>query len=184
MARGQHRSCHLGQFKVMTALEACRTAAIGGHVAACEDSGHGYIAYNSYRNRHRAKCQGTAAEDWLTARKAELLPAPYYHVVITLPSLIASAYQNKTVIYDHLFKAAAETLLTIATDPKHLGARIGIISVLHTWGSAMMHHLSPRQWFAQQTARGPTRPATEPIPRGSTPHERSPNRSHPTKAWQ
>ena len=131
----------LGQFKVMTALEACRTAALGGHVAACEDCGHDHIAYNSCRNRHCPKCQGTAAEDWLSARKAELLPVPYYHVVFTLPSLIADiAYQNKATIYDLLFKAAAETLLTIAADPKHLGARIGIISVLHTWGSAMMHH--------------------------------------------
>ncbi|MDH3664509.1 MAG: IS91 family transposase [Alphaproteobacteria bacterium] len=131
----------LGQFKVMTAVEACRTAALGGHVAACEDCGHSHIAYNSCRNRHCPKCQGSAAEDWLAARKAELLPVPYYHVVFTLPSLIADiAYQNKAVIYDLLFKAAAETLLTIAADPKHLGARIGIISVLHTWGSAMMHH--------------------------------------------
>jgi hypothetical protein len=131
----------LGQFKAMAAIEAFRTAALGGHVAACEDCGHSHIAYNSCRNRHCPKCQGSAAEDWLAARKAELLPVPYYHVVFTLPSLIADiAYQNKAVIYDLLFKAAAETLLTIAADPKHLGARIGIVSVLHTWGSAMTHH--------------------------------------------
>jgi hypothetical protein len=131
----------LGQFKVMAAIEACRTAALGGHVAACEACGHSHIAYNSCRNRHCPKCQGTAAEDWLAAREAELLPVSYYHVVFTLPSLIADiAYQNKAVIYDLLFKAAAETLLTIAADPKHLGARIGIVSVLHTWGSAMTHH--------------------------------------------
>lgn len=131
----------LGQFKAMSAIEACRTAALGGHIAACEDCGHGHIAYNSCRNRHCPKCQGTAAQTWLAARKAELLPVPYYHVVFTLPSLITDiAYQNKAVIYDLLFKAAAETLITIAADPKHLGARIGIVSVLHTWGSAMTHH--------------------------------------------
>jgi hypothetical protein len=131
----------LGQFKVMSAIEACRTAAPGGHVAACEDCGLAHIAYNSCRNRHCPKCQGTAAQDWLSAREAELLPVPYYHVVFTLPSKIADiAYQNKAVIYHLLFKAAAETLLAIAADPKHLGARIGIVSVLHTWGSAMTHH--------------------------------------------
>ena len=131
----------LGQFKAMAAVETCRTAALGGHVAACENCGHSHIAYNSCRNRHCPKCQGSAAEDWLAARKAELLPVPYYHVVFTLPSIIDDiAYQNKAVIYDLLFKAAAETLLTIAADPKHLGARIGIVSVLHTWGSAMTHH--------------------------------------------
>ncbi len=131
----------LGQFKAMSAIEACRTATLGGHVAACEDCGHGHIAYNSCRNRHCPKCQSTAAQTWLAARKAELLPVPYYHVVFTLPSLIADiAYQNKAVIYDLLFKAAAETLITIAADPKHLGARIGIVSVLHSWGSAMTHH--------------------------------------------
>ena len=131
----------LGQFKVMSAIEACRTAKLGGHVAACEDCGLCHIAYNSCRNRHCPKCQGTAAQDWLSAREAELLPVPYYHVVFTLPSKIADiAYQNKAVIYDLLFKAAAETMLTIAADLKHLGARIGITSVLHSWGSAMTFH--------------------------------------------
>ena len=118
----------------------CRTAALGGHVAACEN-GHTHIAYNSCRNRHCPKCQGAAAKDWLAARQAELLPVEYYHVVFTLPAPIADiAYHNKAVIYGILFKAAAETLITIARDPKHLGARIGLIGVLHTWGSALTHH--------------------------------------------
>jgi hypothetical protein len=131
----------LGQLKVMSAIESCRTAALGGHVARCEDCAHTTIAYNSCRNRHCPKCQGAAAKDWLAEREAELLPAPYYHVVFTLPAPIADiAYQNKAVIYDLLFKASAETMITIAADPKHLGARIAITSVLHTWGSAMMHH--------------------------------------------
>ena len=108
---------------------------------ACEDCGHIQIAYNSCRNRHCPKCQGAAARDWLAARQAELLPVPYFHVVFTVPAPIADiAYQNKTVVYDILFKAAAETLITIAADPKHLGARIGLTAVLHTWGSAMTHH--------------------------------------------
>jgi hypothetical protein len=131
----------LGQLKVMSAIESCRTAALGGHVARCKDCEHTQIAYNSCRNRHCPKCQGAAAKDWLAAREAELLPVPYYHVVFTLPAAIADlAYQNKTVIYDLLFKASAETMLTIAADPKHLGARIGITAVLHTWGSALTHH--------------------------------------------
>src|SRR5216117_4345016 len=129
------------QLKVMSAIENCRTAALGGHVARCEDCTHTHIAYNSCRNRHCPKCQGAAAKAWLAEREAELLPVPYFHVVFTLPTAIADiAYQNKAVIYDLLFKASAETVLTIAADPKHLGARIGITSVLHTWGSAMTHH--------------------------------------------
>ena len=131
----------LGQLKVMSAIERCRTAALGGHVARCEDCAYTTIAYNSCRNRHCPKCQGAAATQWLAAREAELLPVPYYHVVFTLPGPIADiAYQNKAVVYDLLFKVSAETLLTIAADPKHLGARIGITSVLHTWGSALTHH--------------------------------------------
>jgi hypothetical protein len=131
----------LGQLKVMSAIERCRTAALGGHVARCEKCSHTLIAYNSCRNRHCPKCQGAAAKEWLAEREAELLPVPYFHVVFTLPARIADiAYQNKAVIYDLLFKASAETLLTIAADPKHLGARIGILSVLHTWGSALTHH--------------------------------------------
>ena len=131
----------LGQLKVMSAIECCRTAALGGHVAACEDCGQNHIAYNSCRNRHCPKCQGQVAREWLAAREAELLSVPYYHLVFTLPAAIADiAYQNKSVIYDILFKASAETMLTIAADPKHLGAKIGITAVLHTWGSAMTHH--------------------------------------------
>jgi hypothetical protein len=131
----------LSQMKVMSAIESCRTAALGGHVARCEDCAHTTIAYNSCRNRHCPKCQGAAARTWMEEREAELLPVPYFHIVFTLPSTIGDiAYQNKRVIYDLLFKASAETMLTIAADPKHLGARIAITSVLHTWGSAMTHH--------------------------------------------
>ncbi len=109
--------------------------------ARCEDCAYTTIASNSCRNRHCPKCQGAAAKEWLAAREADLLPVPYYHVVFTLPASIADiAYQNKAVIYDLLFKVSAETLTTIAADPKHLGARVGITSVLHTWGSAMTHH--------------------------------------------
>jgi Putative transposase/Transposase zinc-binding domain len=131
----------LGQLKVMSAIERCRTAALGGHVARCEKCAHTHVAYNSCRNRHCPKCQGAAAKEWLAEREAELLPVPYFHVVFTLPAPIGDiAYQNKAVIYDILFKAAAETLVTIAADPKHLGARIGLTAVLHTWGSALTHH--------------------------------------------
>jgi hypothetical protein len=133
----------LGQFKVMSAIENCRTTALGGHVARCENERCAYtqIAYNSCRNRHCPKCQGTAAREWLAAREAELLPVPYFHIVFSLPAQIADiAYHNKAAIYGILFKASAETMLTIAADPKHLGARIGVLSVLHTWGSALTHH--------------------------------------------
>src|SRR3981189_2849067 len=131
----------LDQLKVMSAIACCRTAARGGHVARCEDCTHTVIACNSCRNRHCPKCQGTAAKEWLAAREADLLPVPYFHAVFTLPAAIADiAYQNKAVIYDILFTASAETMSTIAADPKHLGARIGITSVLHTWGSALTHH--------------------------------------------
>jgi hypothetical protein len=133
----------LGQLKVMSAIERCRTAALGGHVARCENEecGHTLVAYNSCRNRHCPKCQGAAARAWLEEREAELLPVPYFHVVYTLPGPIAGlAYTNKAVLYDILFKASAEATLTIAADARRLGARIGITSVLHTWGSAMTHH--------------------------------------------
>ena len=131
----------LGQLKVMSAIERCSTAALGGHVARCEDCAYTTIAYNSCRNRHCPKCQGAAARAWLAERQAELLPVPYFHVVFTLPAAIADiASQNKAVVYDLLFRAAAETVLTIAADPKHLGAHIGITAVLHTWGSTMTHH--------------------------------------------
>lgn len=131
----------LGQLKVMTAIENCRTAALGGHVEACDDCGHWRVAYNSCRNRHCPRCQGAAARTWLAAREADLLPVGYFHVVFTVPAEIAPiAWQNKAVVYDLLFRAAADTLLTIAADPKHLGARIGITAVLHTWGSSLTHH--------------------------------------------
>jgi Putative transposase/Transposase zinc-binding domain len=142
----EHRARNAGhlsfaQLRVMAAIEACRTAALGGHVSRCEDCAHLDIAYNSCRNRHCPKCQAAAAYDWLEARRAELLPVAYYHVVFTLPAPIADiAYANKAVIYDALFKAASETLLTIAADTKHLGAKIGITMVLHSWGSALTHH--------------------------------------------
>jgi len=141
-----YRAAHAGhlslfQLKVMTAIENCRTAALGGHVEACEDCGHWRIAYNSCRNRHCPKCQGAAARAWLAEREADLLPVGYFHVVFTLPAEIADiAFQNKAVVYDLLFRAASETVVTIAADRKHLGARIGITAVLHTWGSAMTHH--------------------------------------------
>ena len=141
----------LGQLQVMSAIEQCRSAALGGHVERCEDCGHSRIAYNSCRNRHCPKCQGAAATDWLSAREADLLSVGYFHVVFTLPAKIATiAYQNKAVVYDLLLRAAADTLLTIAPtgharglkahDPKHLGARLGATAVLHSWGSTMTHH--------------------------------------------
>ena len=131
----------LQHLKVMSAIEHCRTAALGGHVEACEDCGHRRIAYNSCRNRHCPKCQGAAARTWLAEREADLLPVGYFHVVVTLPAEVADiALHNKAVVYALLFLAASETILTIAADPRHLGARIGITAVLHTWGSALTHH--------------------------------------------
>jgi Putative transposase/Transposase zinc-binding domain len=131
----------LDQLKVMSAIERCRTVALGGHVMRCEKCSHTLIAYNSCRNRHCPKCQAAAAKEWLAEREAELLPVPYFHVVFSLPARIGDiAYQNKAVIYDLLLTISAETLLTIAADPQRLGARIGILSVLHTWGSALTHH--------------------------------------------
>ena len=139
MANAGHVS--LDQLKVMSAIETCRTAALGGHVERCEDCAHERISYNSCRNRHCPKCQAAAAREWLEDREAELLPVPYYHVVFTLPASIgAVAFQNKSPVYDLLFRTAAQTLTTIAADPKHLGARIGLTAVLHTWGSALTHH--------------------------------------------
>jgi len=131
----------LAQLKVMSAIESCRTAALGGHVEACEGCRHTRIAYNSCRNRHCPKCQGAAARDWLAERAADLLPVGYFHVVFTVPAAVAEiAFDNKAAVSDLLFRAASETMLTIAADPKHLGARIGITAVLHTWGSALTHH--------------------------------------------
>ena len=141
-----YRTIHAGrlslhQLKIMSAIEQCRTAAMGGHVEACTDCGHWRIAYNSCRNRHCPKCQGAAARIWLEAREADLLPVGYFHVVFTLPAEVAAiAFQNKAPVYDLLFKAASQTMLTIAADPKHLGAHIGITAVLHNWGSALTHH--------------------------------------------
>jgi hypothetical protein len=131
----------LPQRRVMTAIEICRTAALGGHVERCEDCAHTRIAYNSCRNRHCPKCQWRAAQAWLEAREAELLPVAYFHVVFTLPAKIgAIAYQNKAKVYGLLLAAAADTLTTIAADPKHLGADIGVTAVLHTWGQNLDHH--------------------------------------------
>ena len=131
----------LPQLKVMSAIEACRTEALGGHVAGCTKCGHHHIAYNSCKNRHCPKCQGPAARDWMEARAEDLLPEEYYHVVFTLPAEIAQiAYWNKRAVYGLLFKASAETVTTIAADPKRMGARVGMTSVLHTWGSALTHH--------------------------------------------
>jgi hypothetical protein len=130
-----------GHRRVMAAIEVCRTAALGGHVERCEDCGETRIAYNSCRNRHCPKCQGLARAQWLADRQGELLPVPYFHVVFTVPAPIASlALQNKAVVYDILFRAAAETVQTIAADPQHLGATIGMTAVLHTWGQNLFHH--------------------------------------------
>jgi hypothetical protein len=131
----------LSQLKVMSSIEACRTEALGGHVAACTKCDHQHIAYNSCKNRHCPKCQGPAARDWMAARTDDLLPVEYFHLVFTLPAEIAHiAYWNKRAVYGLLFKASAETVATIAADPKRMGARVGMTSVLHTWGSAMTHH--------------------------------------------
>lgn len=125
----------------MSAIEACRTKVLGGHVAACAKCGHQHIAYNSCKNRHCPKCQGPAARDWMAARAEDLLPVEYFHVVFTIPAEIARiAYWNKKAVYGLLFKASAETVMTLAADPKRLGARVGMTSVLHTWGSALTHH--------------------------------------------
>jgi hypothetical protein len=143
---GVYRSTHkghlsLGQLKVMSAIQSCRTAVLGGHVEGCTQCDHTKVAYNSCRNRHCPKCQGAAAREWLAKRQEDLLPVGYFHVVFTLPHEIGDiAWYNKAVIYDLLFKTASQTLMTIAADPKHLGAKIGITAVLHTWGSAMTHH--------------------------------------------
>lgn len=131
----------LSQLKVMSAIEACRTEALGGHVAGCAKCGHQHIAYNSCKNRHCPKCQGPAARDWMEARAEDLLPVEYFHVVFTLPAEIARiAYWNKKAVYGLLFKVSAQTVTTIAADPKRMGARVGMTSVLHTWGSALTHH--------------------------------------------
>ena len=146
-ARGQawraqhHGHISIGQYRLMSAIERCRSAALGGHRLHCQACGRDQIAYNSCRNRHCPKCQGSAARRWMAARQAELLPVDYYHLVFTLPAAVAElAYQNKAVVYAILFRAAAQTLLTIGADPKHLGCRLGVTLVLHTWGSNLSHH--------------------------------------------
>jgi hypothetical protein len=129
------------QRKVMAAIEACRTPALGGHVERCEDCGETRVAYNSCRNRHCPKCQGLARLQWLADRRMELLPVPYFHIVFTVPAPIAAlALQNKALVYDILFKAAAETIRVIAADSKHLGAETGMIAIPHTWGQTLTHH--------------------------------------------
>jgi len=130
-----------GQRRVMGAIEACRSARLGGHVEQCVGCGQVRIAYNSCRDRHCPKCQGLARAEWLADRQADLLPVPYFHVVFTVPAPVAEiAFHNKAVVYGILFKAAAETLRRIAADPKHLGAEIGLVAVLHTWGQTLQHH--------------------------------------------
>src|SRR5438094_2052104 len=139
----QAHAGHLGRTerRVMGAIAACRTAALGGHAEYCEDCGLVRCAYNSCRNRHCPKCQGLARAEWLADRQAELLPVPYFHVVFTVPAQIAAiAFQNKATVYAILFRAAAETLRTIAADPRHLGAEIGLVAVLHSWGQNLLHH--------------------------------------------
>jgi hypothetical protein len=195
-AGAAYRRAHAGhlslpQLKVMSALENCRTAALGGHVEACEDCGRWQIAYNSCRNRHCPKCQGAAARTWLAEREADLLPVGYFHVVFTLSAEAADiAFQNKALVYDLLFKAASETMLTIAADRKHLGARIGITAVLHTWGSAMTHHphvhmivpgggITPdgSRWISSRPASGTrtrqTVPTSVPHPAGRSARRRA-----------
>jgi len=139
----QAHAGHLGRVerRIMAAIEACRTARLGGHVERCMECGLIRIAYNSCRNRHCPKCQGAARAAWLAERQAELLPVPYFHVVFTLPAPVAEiAFQNKAAVYTILFKAAAETLSTIAADRRYLGAEIGFVAVLHTWGQNLQHH--------------------------------------------
>jgi hypothetical protein len=140
--RHEHEG-HLGRVerRVMAAVEACRTAALGGHAERCVDCGLVRQAYNSCRNRHCPKCQGLARDQWLAERQAELLPVPYFHVVFTLPAQIAEiAFQNKAAVYAILFKAASDALRVTAADPRHLGAGIGVLAVLHTWGQTLTHH--------------------------------------------
>ena len=140
--RDQHGAALSGaRRRAMIAIEGCRTAALGGHVERCGECGQQRIAYNSCRNRNCPKCQGLARAQWLDDRQAELLDVPYFHVVFTVPDQIATiAFQNQAAVYDILFRAASETLHKIAADPKHLGAEIGFLGVLHTWGQNLQHH--------------------------------------------
>ena len=139
----QAHAGHLGgtERRVMAAIEACRTPALGGHAERCADCGFVRYAYNSCRDRHCPKCQGLARADWLEARRAELLPVPYFHVVFTVPAPVAElGFHNKAAVYAILFHAAAEALRDIARDSRYLGAEIGAVAVLHTWGQALQHH--------------------------------------------
>ncbi|MBK8597161.1 MAG: transposase zinc-binding domain-containing protein [Holophagales bacterium] len=181
--------------RVLAAIEACRTAPLGGHVDACDACGHTAISYNSCRNRHCPKCQASARSRWVQARRTELLPVPYFHVVFTLPAPLADlSLQNKRLLYGLLLSAASRTLLTIAADPKHLGARIGFLSVLHTWGQNLLHHphlhcivpgggLSPdrRRWIACRrllpACPGPLQALPSTLPRW--PRRRLPGRPPP-----
>jgi hypothetical protein len=156
-----------GQRRVMGAIEACRSATLGGHVEQCDGCGQIRIAYNSCRNRHCPKCQGLARAEWLADRRADLLPVPYFHVVFTVPAPIAEiALHNKAVVYGILFAAAAETLRIIAADPRHLGAEIGLVAILHTWGQNL-HHLPMCTASCRVAGPPPTGPAGSPVGRNS-----------------
>jgi hypothetical protein len=165
--REQHgASMSPGQRRVMTAIEVCRTAALGGHLERCDDCGHERNAYNSCANRHCPKCQSLARAHWIEDRQAELLEVPYFHVVFTVPEEIAAiALQNKGVVYSILFRATAETLKTIAADPQHLGAEIGFFAVLHSWGQNLLFPVLSKTAFRQSrfgqavTGRGHLRPS-------------------------
>src|ERR1700730_8662987 len=176
MANAGHVS--LAQRRVMTAIEICRTAALGGHVERCQDCAHTRVAYDSCRNRHCPKCQWSAAMAWLAAREAELLPVPYFHLVFRLPAAIgAMAFQNKAKVYGLLLKAAAETLITIAADRKHLGADIGVTSILHTWGRQLRISLvSTRRRHLPPLSRPCAQPNGLSMPRSPSP---VPSRSWP-----
>jgi hypothetical protein len=142
-AYAQAHSGHLGRVerRVMSAIALCRTAALGGHIEACDDCRHSRVAYNSCRNRHCPKCQTATREQWLRDRQADLLPVPYFHVVFTVPAEVAEiAFHNKAIVYAILFDAVAATLKTLAADPRHLGGEIGFLAILHTWGQALTHH--------------------------------------------
>ena len=161
--------------RVMSAIELCRTAALGGHTEACAECGLVRCAYNSCRNRHCPKCQGQARAEWLAARQAELLPVPYFHVVFTLPAAVAEiAFHNKATVYAILFRTAAETLRTIAADPKHLGAETGLVAVLHTWGQNLHHHPHVHCLVPSHGARGRSRRRRAPgrPPNAASGHDR------------
>jgi hypothetical protein len=159
--RAQHDAqLSTAQRRLMTAIELCRTAALGGHVEQCDQCGHQRISYCSCRNRHCPKCQSLARAQWLDDRRAELLATQYFHVVLTLPEAIANiAYQNKAVVYGILFRTASETLQTIAADPKHLGAEIGFFAVLHTWGQNLLWYPRP-QYPERGSCSGPLPPSS------------------------